>query len=326
MIDQRREIAGDVLNFEHELQTRGLEAESQQAMQQLADQNLPESVRLILRKAEPIGIELPGDEPSLWEYVVRETTESAIRKAKSGFALLVLKERLGHGNFVQGLADREIPRSTAGEAMNMAKLLLKIPESKQKLFVGLGVKKLNLLARLPDETIEEMAETELFDGQPVDELKLKSTRELQKAIRELTDKHERETKALREQNDRLIKEKAQLEAENETLKGAQPTEDDAERAALIRFACAKDMVCEAISIILGAELQKASPRIKLEAAFIADFIEAHGRHAAVLLRRIYPECFEGSGYSPDDREYEAARDELSRASAKLRNLPDDDLK
>jgi hypothetical protein len=327
MNDIEREIVGDVVAFKHEIQTAGSEAAIHQQMQQIADQNPPESVQLILRKAEPIGVDLPLDEKSLWQYAIREMTDSAISKARAGFALLTLKERLERGDFMRELKERSIPHSSAKDAMGVAKLLLKLPESKQKLFIGLGATKLNLLARLPDETIEEMAESDLFDGQPVDALKLKSTRELQEEIRRLFDKHERETKVLQEQNNRLIREKAELEAENDTLKGVQADGEDAdaERAALIRFSHAKDMVSEAISIITS-DLTKASPRLKLEAAFIADFIEANGRHAAVLLRRLYPECWEGADYVPVAEEYEDAQSQLKKAGAKLHRLSDADLK
>ncbi len=156
-----------------------------------------ENIQTLLAMMEPIAVSLPPDTGGLWEYAIHQINASAASKAKAGLALLMLKERVGHGNFVKELEAREIAYRTAADAMGVAKLLLRLPPSKVRALTHLSSSKLIELARLPEETIQEIAETEYFDGKPLDELDRMSVRELKDKVRRMNETHGQELEAAR---------------------------------------------------------------------------------------------------------------------------------
>ncbi len=163
----------------------------------------PENIRRLIKMMDPIAVSLPNEPEALWEYTVHQLNESTASKAKAGLALMMLKERLGHGDYLKELDVRDIPARTAQDSIKVATMLLRLPASNARTFAHLGGSKLIELARLPEETLQEISENDLSDSLTLDEADRMSVRELRQAVRQLKQKHKDDHEA----NERLLAEK-----------------------------------------------------------------------------------------------------------------------
>ncbi|KKM67996.1 hypothetical protein LCGC14_1465560 [marine sediment metagenome] len=133
-------------------------------------------------------------------FFLGQALEGAI---EAGKRLVALREVEGYGDFCKILEkDIGIPTATAYRMMKLAE--------RAPLFPTLGkVKRLSTayqLIELSDEDLEEMEQTGLLDGKPIDELDRMTVRELREACRKLkkeNTKGEEQVKKLRRERDSL---------------------------------------------------------------------------------------------------------------------------
>lgn len=163
-----------------------------------------EVVDRIVALNKQIDLDLPQEVDELWTFVARLENEAAVNMAKRGMAYILLKEKLGHGNFLKGLEERHTPERHARSTMSVARMLMSLPNSKRQTFAVLADSKLIELARIPTETIEDLSEQGELD---IDELDQMSVRELKTHVRKLREGDHRKDLALQK-----------LHSENQRLK------------------------------------------------------------------------------------------------------------
>jgi hypothetical protein len=127
-----------------------------------------------------LEITLPDDVEALWVFAARLENEAAVNLAHRGMAYLVLKDRLGHGEFERGLEERGVVPQRAREAMSVARMLLELPAPKRRTFGVLTGSKLIELAKIPVETLEQM---ELQGSLDLDDVDQMSVRDLKHHLR-----------------------------------------------------------------------------------------------------------------------------------------------
>ncbi|MCC7083188.1 MAG: hypothetical protein IT530_21175 [Burkholderiales bacterium] len=282
---------------------------------------LPIAINLL----NSIEVQLPDGVPELWQMTTQHLSRTAVHKAIAGLALLKLKEMVGHGRFIPALEERDIPQSTAKEAMAVATFLLRMPEKAREKLAPIAGTKLLELAKLPQESLDELAERELFDGRPLDELSRLSVRELKERVRKDKERAQLKIDGLSKDLDRTRDENAELKLKVADLQLLRAGDDD-EAVALRRFAEIEETVSSALIAIVGSNLDKATPQVKLRAAHLCDWIESHARFYAIVLRRNHPECWEGWGPIPTPDEMEEAQGDLHRKAAKLKPQEGEALK
>lgn len=134
----------------------------------------------VLGHGDRLPIELPNSIDELKNWLIEQENHLARESARQGFGLLVLKQELGEGEFSRWLAEHDFKEQRVYEHISIAKMLMAAPANVQPQLMGLGKVKLIELARLPNETMAEVAES----GE-LDELSRLSVRELKEQVRRL---------------------------------------------------------------------------------------------------------------------------------------------
>lgn len=134
----------------------------------------------VLGYGERLPIDLPQSVDELKNWLIDQENHLARESARQGFGFLVLKQELGEGEFARWLAEHDFKEQRVYEHISVAKMLLAAPAKVQPLLMGLGKVKLIELARLPRDTIDEVAESGKLD-----ELSRLSVRELKEQVRNL---------------------------------------------------------------------------------------------------------------------------------------------
>jgi hypothetical protein len=137
-------------------------------------------VQRVLGHGQRLPVELPNSVDALKNWLIDQENHLARESARQGFGFLVLKQELGEGEFARWLVQHDFKEQRVYEHISVAKMLLAAPVNVQPLLMGLGKVKLIELARLPNETIDEVAES----GE-LDELSRLSVRELKEQVRRL---------------------------------------------------------------------------------------------------------------------------------------------
>jgi hypothetical protein len=137
-------------------------------------------VQRVLGYGERLPIDLPQSIDELKNWIIDQENHLARESARQGFGFLILKQELGEGEFARWLAEHDFREQRVYEHISVAKMLLAAPVKVQPLLMGLGKVKLIELARLPSDTIEEVAESGKLD-----ELSRLSVRELKEQVRGL---------------------------------------------------------------------------------------------------------------------------------------------
>jgi len=171
------------------------------------EKDAQQDVDRITKIKKRIDVDLPEETSDLLEYVTKLENENSINTAKRGLAYLMLKERLGHGEFGKALAERDISKQRAQEAMSVARMLMTLPPAKTKAFTLLGGSKLIELARIPVESLAEIVETDELDLDAIDRM---SVRELKQKLRKA--RHDLEKAEMREEQARASASQAQTPA------------------------------------------------------------------------------------------------------------------
>lgn len=137
-------------------------------------------VQRVLGYGERLPIDLPQSVDELKNWLIDQENHLARESARQGFGFLVLKQELGEGEFASWLAKHDFKEQRVYEYISVAKLLLAAPAKVQPLLMGLSKVKLIELARLPSDTIDEVAASGKLD-----ELSRLSVRELKEQVRYL---------------------------------------------------------------------------------------------------------------------------------------------
>ena len=177
----------------------------------------------IMKVLDGLPVTIPKHPEDAWNFVAEQLNAMEANRAKAGFALLMLKESLPHGRFLAGLKERGIPDRTAQLCMSVARLLLNSSPPKTAALSNLGYTKLVELARLPEESLEKLIESD----EMLDEVDSMSTRDLQKEVRRL----KADLKSEKETADRIITEKSKQINELERQVHTKPTPDQLRQKA-----------------------------------------------------------------------------------------------
>lgn len=142
--------------------------------------NVKQQAELILSAGEQLSISLPDNTEELKAWLVDKENQLARETAKQGFGFLALRSQIAEGEFTSWLEKHDFKRQRVYESMNIANMLLSAPEDSRPKLLGMGKSKLIEIARLPEESIEDMAESGKLD-----ELATKSSRELRDEVKRL---------------------------------------------------------------------------------------------------------------------------------------------
>ncbi len=105
-------------------------------------------------------------------------------KLYAGFALLGLKEEMGHGKYMAALAEHGIPVSSANYCTNLVGLIKRVPKSNFQTFVNLEPSKLDLMTSWSDEEIKEFSSGHEVRGLTIDDAKDMSVRDVKAQLKE----------------------------------------------------------------------------------------------------------------------------------------------
>ncbi|MEC8325888.1 MAG: hypothetical protein VX100_07310 [Pseudomonadota bacterium] len=131
--------------------------------------------------ASQIQLVIPQTKEETWQEVVRLEEQAVVNAAKRGLLLLTLKEHSESDEFRERFKELGLSRSSAYEAMSIAKMFMALPESKVRTFglLNMGKTQLTQLATLPIETLESL------DDDEFEALGDMSVRELKKEVKRL---------------------------------------------------------------------------------------------------------------------------------------------
>lgn len=129
-----------------------------------------------------IDISMPETTDDLWAECVRLENDNALLAARRGLIYLALKSKLPHGEFLDGLHEREISPRSAQTSMSIARLLLSSKKLNAVTSPHLKKSKLIELAKLPIDDIDELFEQGDLD---LDEIDAMPVRDLRSHVRDL---------------------------------------------------------------------------------------------------------------------------------------------
>lgn len=133
----------------------------------------------------------------------------------TGFALMGLKDEVGHGNYLKELGDRTIAPKQAERAVNLAKLSTRMDESNWTTLSYLPPSKLLIVSRFNDEELIGFLSGEAVRGITLENVQLEPVRELErrmKAESELARELKQENNHLRDYIGRLERDVEKLSA------------------------------------------------------------------------------------------------------------------
>lgn len=143
--------------------------------------DLTEEVKALAKANPSLTLELPESIGDLKNLLLEQENQLAQASAKQGFCFLALKEKLPHGEFEAWLEQCGFKTRTVRKKMQVAQLLLSLPESERPKLAGLGQKRLIALARLDSSVLGEL----LTDTDAVIDLESLSYKEMRDRIRKL---------------------------------------------------------------------------------------------------------------------------------------------
>jgi|GEM_PF-7089914 len=131
-----------------------------------------------------LDVNIPDSVDDLKNLLIEQENVLAKASVKQGFGFMALKEQLAHGEFEQWISDNGFKQRTVQEKMQAAKFLLTAPEKSHTKLVGLGQKKLSILASIDTDIVAQVIDTQ----EEFDELISGSYTELRNKVRSLESK------------------------------------------------------------------------------------------------------------------------------------------
>lgn len=133
------------------------------------------------RELDKIAGDLPDDISALWMFTEHSMVQEAVSGIDVGRGLLKLKERLAHGEFMNGLEERKIPARTARNKMAIA---FRFADRSEKL-LNLGRTKLYACLDFDDAQLDALEAGESILDKDLDEIDRMTTREVKKLVQKM---------------------------------------------------------------------------------------------------------------------------------------------
>jgi len=105
-------------------------------------------------------------------------------KLYTGFALMGLKEQMGHGKYMASLAAKGISARSASYCTNLVALAIRIPSSNWRTFADLEPSKLDLMTSWSDNELKTFGKGEEVRGLTIDDAKDMSVRDVKAQLKE----------------------------------------------------------------------------------------------------------------------------------------------
>lgn len=157
---------------------------------------LPKHITTFINKIELVPINelanLP-DQKRIEQAVIGSKLELAGR-LYSGFALLGLKEKVGHGNYRSSLVKAGISNDTAERDINLVKLAMRTPASVWPALSVISPTKLLLMCSWEDDELQQFFTGAMVRGITIEDAQTEPLRELQSRIKESRPESELEKK------------------------------------------------------------------------------------------------------------------------------------
>lgn len=134
-------------------------------------------------------------------------------KLYAGFALLGLKDEMGHGMYMAELAKRSIPARSASRCVSLAMLATRVPASNWPTLANLEPSKLELITGWEDKEIKTFCKGDEVRGITIDDATESSVRELNGLLKQAN----LSNNELAQQNEKLTKLLARTEEKNKLL-------------------------------------------------------------------------------------------------------------
>lgn len=142
-------------------------------------------------------------------------------KLYAGFALLGLKEEMGHGKYLAALAEKGVAPRSANYCTNLVKLANRIPASNWQTFANLEPSKLDLMTSWTDDELKAFGKGEEVRGITFDDAQELSVRDIKSQLKvaqasnsELEQQLEKERAAKEKAEDKIrLMQRKQLEPE-----------------------------------------------------------------------------------------------------------------
>lgn len=161
-------------------------------------------------KHDAIVLNLPDTVDEKWAAVEQAEITLALNIAELGYRYMDLKETLGHGEFMNALADRGIAPRTVQRYIGVAEFFYQAGESNAPTLAHLKPSQIDVLARLPEQKKKELTPEKIEDYGKM------SVRALEQEVKQLRLELDEQNKVEAE-NVRLKREKRELEESNAAL-------------------------------------------------------------------------------------------------------------
>ncbi len=160
-------------------------------------------IERIVSEGQMLEINLPESTEDLKTWLIERENQVARESARMGFGYLALKSQIPHGEFKAWLDNNNLAERRVYELINVAKMLLNLPERDKRKLLNAKKSQLIELARMPAESIEEISEA----GQ-LDDLLCLPVKELAKKLRNTETELDTQRTENKELKARLKKERA----------------------------------------------------------------------------------------------------------------------
>lgn len=109
----------------------------------------------------------------------------------TGFALMGLKEEVGHGNYMSELAAREIEPNRVSRSVSLAQLSMRVDGANFSTLMNLNQSKLLIVARFEDEELADFMAGGCVRGITLEDAQSQPVRELERRVRQESEPHRR---------------------------------------------------------------------------------------------------------------------------------------
>lgn len=165
--------------------------------------DMPKALQGYLERMQPAALLTPATEAEAWDMAARALHISAAGAIAAGFQFKRLRAQLPAGGFSAGLAERQIPRSTAYDAIEAFDLFSSFPEIElSERFGQLGLSRVRCLGELSLEEFSALAAGQEVRGITYDQAAGMSVRDLDAHLCEWKREHDEELRRTQSDLDR----------------------------------------------------------------------------------------------------------------------------
>ncbi|MGQ0622753.1 MAG: hypothetical protein ACT4QA_23090 [Panacagrimonas sp.] len=224
---------------------------------------ISDALRGYLERMQPTALLTPANEAEAWDMAVRALQISTAGAITAGYQFKRLRAQLPAGGFSAGLAERQIPRRTAYDAIEAFDLFSAFPEIELcELFAQLGLSRVRCLSALSLDEFLALAAGQEVRGITYEQAADISVRDLDAHLKEWQANHDTEANTLREQLKRAQTEAEVARLEATALRRQLGQEADVSPSPAWYRSARREIsaVCEGLSLYL-AEAQRVSQEL-----------------------------------------------------------------